>query len=285
VHTAGAAAGLDAEHAVLEDEALVGRDGRLAGRQPVVDGAQRQQVDVGVRLAAAGHHAGVVAHHAPRRGEHGEELGQVRRLEPEVDLGRRRGQREVHAATGGGGGLRRRREVPVSRAAQVRQQARDAGQRARRGEVGALQGRELGEVLVVADGQAGPVVEDLVALDGGAALQLGLDGPGEGGPAVALQDHVDAQRVQVFGVEEEAVHVEEAGPDGGEAGRRGLLAGGGDGDGFGIEGGLLGPGGHCDGCRSGARWLRKGNGRGLVVSTSSQLAALSNRDADIRHLG
>ena len=103
-------------------------------------------------------------------------------------------------------------QVPVPCAPEVCQQADDTWERLGFGEVFALQGRELGEVLVVGDGQGGPVVEDFVGFDSGTALELGFDGPGEGGAAISLEDEVDAQGVEVFGVEEEAVHVEEAGP-------------------------------------------------------------------------
>ena len=65
-------------------------------------------------------------------------------------------------------------------------------------------------------------MEDGGGAGAGAALQLGFDGPGEGGLAVAGEYRVGAFGVLVFGVEEEAVHVEEADADWGEAG--GLLA-------------------------------------------------------------
>jgi hypothetical protein len=57
----------------------------------------------------------------------------------------------------------------------------------------------------------GPVVEDLRSRRTGTALQLGFDGPGEGGAVVFGEQDVGAEGVEVFGVEEEAVHVEEAG--------------------------------------------------------------------------
>lgn len=51
---------------------------------------------------------------------------------------------------------------------------------------------------------------------GGAALELGFDAPGEGGAVVGGEDGVGDEAVDVFGVDEEAVHVEEAGADWGE---------------------------------------------------------------------
>lgn len=44
---------------------------------------------------------------------------------------------------------------------------------------------------------------------------MGFDGPGEGGLVEFGEESVGAEGVEVFGVEEEAVHVEEAGEDGG----------------------------------------------------------------------
>ncbi len=56
------------------------------------------------------------------------------------------------------------------------------------------------------------------------ALQLRFYGPGEGGPVIFCQDGIRAEAVFVFGVEEKAVHVEEAGADWGEAvGGEGLV--------------------------------------------------------------
>ena len=77
---------------------------------------------------------------------------------------------------------------------------------------------ELLEVLAGRDGQLGPGVEDVAHGGGGTALESGFDGPGEPGPVVARENGVDARRVPVLGVEEEAVHVEEAGSHGREAG-------------------------------------------------------------------
>ena len=51
----------------------------------------------------------------------------------------------------------------------------------------------------------------------GPPLQLGFDAPWERGLAVLVQDYIGNEAVDVFRVDEEAVHVEEAGSDGGEA--------------------------------------------------------------------
>ena len=79
---------------------------------------------------------------------------------------------------------------------------------------------QLGLALVelfVRDGQFGPVMEDLARGGAGPALQLGFDRPGEVGPIVLAQDGVGDGGVGVLAVDEEAVHVEDAGPDGREA--------------------------------------------------------------------
>lgn len=81
----------------------------------------------------------------------------------------------------------------------------------------ALQLGILANVLGTRDGQLGPGVEDLAGFGARAALQLGFDIPGEVGPVAFAQDDIVAEGVDVFGVEEEAVHVEEAGADRREA--------------------------------------------------------------------
>lgn len=219
---AGAPASLHAGHAVLEDEALLGGDGRLARGQAVVDGAQREQVDVGQRLAAAGRDAPVVAEHAALRLEDGEQLAQVRRLEAEVGLVRRRGQRNVHALRGAllRLALRRGLGVPVPRATEVAEQLGHAGQSLGGGEVLALQLAQLRDVFLTRDGQLGPVVEDLVGGGTGPALQLRLDGPGKRGAIILLEHEIHAEGVDIFGIEQEAIHVEETGPNGRETGKR-----------------------------------------------------------------
>ncbi len=55
----------------------------------------------------------------------------------------------------------------------------------------------------------------------GAALQLGLDLPGERRLAVLMQNHVVAFGVNVLGIDEKSVHVKETGADFGESGAQG----------------------------------------------------------------
>ena len=52
---------------------------------------------------------------------------------------------------------------------------------------------------------------------GGPTLQLGFDAPWERRAVLGCEDDVCDEGVDVFGVDEEAVHVEEACADGGEA--------------------------------------------------------------------
>ena len=73
-------------------------------------------------------------------------------------------------------------------------------------------------VLCVGDWELCPLVEDVGGSRAGTTLQLCFDGPGEGGTAVLGEEGVDDLRIFVFGVEEETVHVEEAGSDGWESG-------------------------------------------------------------------
>ena len=56
-----------------------------------------------------------------------------------------------------------------------------------------------------------PFLEDAAGFGPWAALELGFDVPGEGRLVVFVEDRVGAERVEVFGVDQEAVHVEEAG--------------------------------------------------------------------------
>jgi hypothetical protein len=72
---------------------------------------------------------------------------------------------------------------------------------------------ELLDVLLPRNGELCPFQEDFIAFGGAAALDPGFDGPGEIGLGVFLQDGVDAFCDEIFGVEEQAVHVEEAGCD------------------------------------------------------------------------
>lgn len=126
--------------------------------------------------------------------------GQVRRLELEVGRMRTRSESQ----------MRRRPSQPP-------QQIDNAGQRLAPGEVHSMQGRQLANVLLLADGQLGPLVEDAGDDGSGSALEAGFYRPGHGISSVPFEDEVGAVRVEVFRVEEEAVHVEETGPDGGEA--------------------------------------------------------------------
>lgn len=85
----------------------------------------------------------------------------------------------------------------------------------------ALEFGVLADVFGAGDGKLGPGVEDLAGFGAGAALELGFDVPGEVWAVAFAEDDVVAEGVDILGVEEEAVHVEEAGADGGEAaGRR-----------------------------------------------------------------
>lgn len=106
----------------------------------------------------------------------------------------------------------------LPRAVEVTEEGGDAGERLGGGEEALLVLEDFGHVLVVGHGELRPGLEERRGLLGGAALELRLYGPREGGLGVLFEDIVDALGVEVFGVEEEAVHVEEAGADGGEAG-------------------------------------------------------------------
>lgn len=77
-----------------------------------------------------------------------------------------------------------------------------------------LQGGVFGLVFFWRAGELGPVVEDFAGGGAWAALQLGFDGPRQCGPVVFGEQDVGAEGVEVFGVEEQAVHVEETGADG-----------------------------------------------------------------------
>lgn len=61
-------------------------------------------------------------------------------------------------------------------------------------------------------------MEDLASFGAGPALELGFDVPGEIGAVAFAEDDVVAEGVDIFGVEEEAIHVEEASSHGWEAG-------------------------------------------------------------------
>lgn len=51
-----------------------------------------------------------------------------------------------------------------------------------------------------------------------AALQLGFDFPGQRRLPVLMQDHVVTSGIDVFGIDEESVHVKETGADSRESG-------------------------------------------------------------------
>lgn len=62
-----------------------------------------------------------------------------------------------------------------------------------------------------------PFVQDGSCCGIWAALHLCFYAPGEIGTAVAIEHGVSASSVEIFGIEEEAIHVEEAGTDGRKA--------------------------------------------------------------------
>ena len=55
-------------------------------------------------------------------------------------------------------------------------------------------------------------MENVCGLGTGPALKLRFYGPGDGRTAVALENRVGYYGVDVLGIDEEAVHVEERGP-------------------------------------------------------------------------
>lgn len=73
-------------------------------------------------------------------------------------------------------------------------------------------------VLFFGDGKLGPIHEDGTRGAPGTSHELGFDGPGERRPVVGAEDVVGAERVHVFCVDQETIHIEEAGADGGETG-------------------------------------------------------------------
>jgi len=73
------------------------------------------------------------------------------------------------------------------------------------------------------DGELGPGVEDGGGFGAGATLELGFDVPGEVGAGVFAQDGVGDEGVDIFGVDQQAVVVEEDGADWGEAGQEVLV--------------------------------------------------------------
>ena len=81
-----------------------------------------------------------------------------------------------------------------------------------------LENSLFSKILFACDGELRPAEEDCAGRGAGTPLHLCFDGPGERGPAVFGEDSIGADGVEVFGVEEEAVHVEEAGSYGRETG-------------------------------------------------------------------
>ena len=79
-------------------------------------------------------------------------------------------------------------------------------------------------IFFVRDGQLGPCVEDGGGRGRWPALEFGFDGPRDAGLVVAGENGVDACRVSVFGVDKEAVHIEETGTNWWEAGARRVRA-------------------------------------------------------------
>lgn len=70
----------------------------------------------------------------------------------------------------------------------------------------------MGELLA-RDGKVCPRVENMAVAGARDAHQPGFDGPREGRTTVTEEDVVRALLVDVFGVDQQAVHVEDAGPD------------------------------------------------------------------------
>ncbi|KAI6773650.1 hypothetical protein HG531_000499 [Fusarium graminearum] len=194
---------LDTGDRVFKDETLLGSDGSLAGGKTVVDCLQGKKKDVGQRLATTRSQTSVVAEDTTMRRKDGKQLLQVVGLDTEVAKVLLLGSTIF--------------DLPVSGAAEVTEHVDNTGEGLGLGKQLLLKGSVLGDVFLGSDGELSPVVEDLVGLGAGATLKLGLDGPGEGSLAVLLENDVDTLSVDIFGIEEETVHVEEAGPDGREA--------------------------------------------------------------------
>lgn len=188
---------LNADHAVLENEAFPRRDLRLALRQGVIDRLQSTEVDIRRRLAAA--HARIVAQYPMRGGDETDQRRRGGRLRLHVEVVPRaaRRQRDLHRAA-----------VGIPRRLQSLRQLRDAGQGPALGEVDALLHGLLGLELRARDGQLRPGVERVAVGGPRHAHHLRLDRPREGRPAVLLEHDAGAFGVQVFGVDQETIHVE-----------------------------------------------------------------------------
>ncbi|KAI6776811.1 hypothetical protein HG530_000756 [Fusarium avenaceum] len=173
--------------------------------------------DVGQRLATARSQAGIVTENTTMRRKDGKELFEMVCLDAEiaeVGAGSKGNVNTVRLDVLLGLSAGALLDFPVSGTAEVTKQVDNAGERLGAGEQLLLKCGVLDDVLFGSDGKLSPVVEDLVGLGTGTTLELGLDGPGEGTLAILFEDDVDTLRVDVFGIEEEAVHVEQTGPDG-----------------------------------------------------------------------
>jgi len=215
-HT-GAAAGLDSRNTVLEDKALLRGNGLLSSGEGVVDSLQGDQVDVGERLAAARRDALVVAKDAMLGLEDGEELGKMVSLELEVGFVGRSCQRNVNTLRGAGRILIVLLGVPVAGSSQVTKKLLDSGKGLSAWEVFSLKSIELLHILIVGDGKLGPFMEEAIGGGARAALELGLDTPGQLGTLVLVEDKVDAQGVEILGVKEKTIHVKKTSAYGREA--------------------------------------------------------------------
>jgi hypothetical protein len=224
-HT-GTAASLDTGDRVFKDKTLLRGDRSLTGGKTVVDSLEGKKKDVGQRLATTRGQTSVVAEDTTMRWEDGKKLLEVVGLDTEVAKVRAGSQSNVNSVRLAGrvllglGLASAILDLPVSGAAEVTKHVDNAGKRLGVGEQLLLEGSVLGDVFLRSDWKLSPVMEDLVGLGARATLKLGLDGPGEGSLAVLLKDHVDTLGVDVFGIEEEAIHIEETGPDGRESGNR-----------------------------------------------------------------
>lgn len=171
------------------------------GRERVIDGLQSEEEDVGEGLAATGRETRVITQNATVGGKDGEEILEVVRLDVEVGGVGARSQSNVDGQVRATiSDLVLAVEKIVTGADKVGQEVDDTGERLCLGKQLLLQRRVLLDVLLLGDGEAGPVVEDLVGGGAWAALQSGLDRPGHVGLTVALEDDVDALSVDVLGV-------------------------------------------------------------------------------------
>jgi len=111
-------------------------------------------------------------------------------------------------------------DLPVSGTAKVTEHVDDTREGLGFRKHPLLKGGVLSNVFLRGDRKLSPVVEDLVGLGAGSALKLGFDRPWKRVLAVLLQNDIDTLSVDIFSIEEEAVHVKETGPDGREISAR-----------------------------------------------------------------